>query len=246
MHNSTFASFLATAVFCVSPLSASQIFVTTANATTSGGAVSAQATFTAGAGTLSVVLQDNLVNPTDVAQLLSDLDFTLSVGGTSTLASSNSSELFVATGGTITLGASNVSTGWMLQSISTSPDRLTLCDLCSGGAGPSHLIIGPPGGATYSNANSSISNNKPHNPFLNQSATFVISNSSLTANSLVSNVVFSFGTTAGIDVNGIPLQSDVSGVPEPGTFGPVAALLIAAAGLLRKRYANKSRRSECA
>jgi hypothetical protein len=74
------------------------------------------------------------------------------------------------------------------------------------------LIIGPPGaGGTYSNANSSIAGNVPHNPFLNQTATFTITGSGITASTVVTAATFSFGTTPGDNVAAVP-------VPEPSTM----------------------------
>jgi hypothetical protein len=72
----------------------------------------------------------------------------------------------------------------------------TLDVLGAGGAGPTHLIIGPPdGGNLYSAANGSIAGNGPHNPFLNQSASFTITGSGFTAATTIASVTFSFGTT---------------------------------------------------
>src|SRR5262245_22259481 len=99
------------------PASSSVItFVTPAGATTGGGPVSASATFTTGAGTVSVVLTDLLANPKDVAQLLSDLSFTLSGGQTTgSLTSSSGQEISVDGAGVFTLGPT-VSSGWKLVS----------------------------------------------------------------------------------------------------------------------------------
>src|SRR5262249_866643 len=147
------------------------------------------------ANTLSIVLANLQANPTDVAQLLSDLSFTLGNGGSltgATLASSAGQEITVAADGTFTLG-STVATGWVPTLGGTSG---SLDVLGAGGAGPSHLIIGPPGpGGTYSNANGSIAGNKPHNPFLNDVATFSITGSGITADTTITGVTFSFGTT---------------------------------------------------
>src|SRR5262245_39228133 len=53
-------------------------FATPTGATTGGGPVNASATFTTSAGLLSITLTNLQANPTDVAQLLSDLQFTTS------------------------------------------------------------------------------------------------------------------------------------------------------------------------
>jgi hypothetical protein len=210
-------------------------FQTAAGATESGGgAVDASATVTtnAGAGTVTVQLFNLLVNPTDVAQLISDFDFTLTGVTGGTLSSSSGQEITVNSGGTSTLGSGTVSTGWALS----GSGSYVLNAL--GAVGPAHLIIGPPGaGGLYSNANGSIAGNGPHNPFLNQSATFTIGGlTGLTADTTVSGVVFSFGTTAG---DNVPVGSGPSStVPEPVSLSLVGGGLLAL-GLLRKRLPGK-------
>jgi MYXO-CTERM domain-containing protein len=172
--------------------------------------VSANAVFTTSANTLKITLSDTLANPHDVAQLLSDLSFTVGNGGSltgATLSNSSGQENSIASGGTFTLG-STVATGWV-PSLSGTSGSLDV--LSGGGAGPKHLIIGPPGtGGTYSNANPSIAGNGPHNPFLNQSATFTITGSGITATTTITSATFSFGTTTGITSPGF--------VPEPSSL----------------------------
>jgi hypothetical protein len=104
--------------------------------------------------------------------------------------------------------------------------------LGAGGAGPKHTILGAPGaGGIYSNANGSIAGNDPHNPFLNQSATFTLNITGVTTNTTVSNVLFSFGTVSG---NNVPGGGNNSTVPEPVSLSLVGGGLLAL-GLLRKR-----------
>jgi len=223
---------VAIAIFAL-PVHASQIFVTPAGATTSGGAVSAQATFTAGAGSLTITLQNLLVNPKDVAQLLSDLDFAIPLTASTTLTSS-ATFINVNADHTTTAGGSGP-TGWVFSAL--TGNHYTLCDICTGAAGPSNLIIGP---GPYGNANGSIAGNDPHNPFINQTATFILTNSSITPNSLVGDVVFSFGTTAGIDVPGVPQQNDTPGVPEPTTASLAGlAVLLGIVGRLRQKKSQQ-------
>ena len=208
---------------CAVALQATTItFTTPAGSTTSGGAVSDSAIFTTGAGTLSVTLNDLEANPTDVAQLLSDLDFVLSTGQTTgTLSSSSGQEITVNSGGTFTLG-STVSTGWVLNNNVSGGLQL---DVLGTTAGPSHLIIGPPGtGGTYSNANGSIAGNGPHNPFLNDTATFNLAISGVTAATTISSATFSYGTTAGINVAGVPTTSPT--IPEPATYAMLGTGLL--------------------
>ena len=208
-------------------------FVTPVGASTSG-PVNASATFITDAGTLSVTLTDLQANPTDVAQTLSDLVFTLSTGqttGTLTSTSSSGQQITVNSGGTFTLGPTTA-TGWGL--INNVSGGLQLDAL--GFIGPAGLIIGPPGpGNLYSNANGSIAANGPHNPFIDQTATFLISVAGLTAADTVTSAEFSFGTTAGVEIAG------VSPVPLPGAL-PLFASGLVGLGLLSLRRKRKALR----
>jgi hypothetical protein len=213
-------------------------FVTPPGSTTSGGPVDASAVFTTSAGSLSVTLTNLQANIKDVAQALSDLSFTIAGQTTGSLASSGAQELTVNGNGTFSLGASLTTTaavGWVF---SNSGGVFTLDVLQGPGhAGPAHLIIGPPGpGALYSNTNGSIAGNGPHNPFLNQTATFTIDIPTLTAASLVTGATFSFGTTEGANlVPGVP-----SAVPLPAAL-PLFATCLGALGLLGWRRKRKTR-----
>ena len=209
-------------------------FVTPSGATTSGGPVDASATFVTGDGTLDITLTNLLANPKNVAQLLSDLSFTLSNGATTgTIASSSGQEITVNNDGTFTIG-STVDTGWVLNSTATG---LQL-DVLGSPTAPSHLIIGPPDGSNvYSNANGSIAGNGPHNPFLNGSATFLLGISGVTADTTIDSATFSFGTTEGADlVPGTPGTP----VPEPTSLPLLAAGLLSVVFLRRKRLGGLS------
>jgi hypothetical protein len=149
---------LITGLACSRALASTITYVTPPGATTSGGPVNASATFTTGTDTLTILLQDLLSNPTNVAQLPSDLFFTLSGGLTvGSVSSSSATEIVINADGTSTLG-STVPVGWVLSS---TGGVFHLDDLAGlGHAGPAHLIIGPPGaGGLYSNANNSIAGN---------------------------------------------------------------------------------------
>ena len=205
-------------------------YVTPTGSSTSGGAVDASATFTTNDdGTVNITLTDLEANPTDVAQLISDVDFTFSNGATTgALSSGSGQEITVAKNGTFTLG-SKVATGWLLNDGVAGGLQLDVL----GGAGPAHLIIGPSGpGDVYSNANGSIAGNKPHNPFLDGTATFTLDVPGVTSATTITSATFSFGTTDGIDVPGTPGTS--TSVPEPATY----MLFSSALGLvaLAKRF----------
>jgi PEP-CTERM motif len=186
---------------------ASVTFFNTPDGSLAGGQpVNATATFTTGADTVTVVLTNLQANPTSVVQSLSDLFFTLNTGENSgTISSSSAQEVTIAADGSFVLGGV-VATGWGLQ---TSGAALLLNDL--GFAGPAHTLIGPPGGATYAAANASIAGNGPHNPFLNQTATFNLNVPGVTADSFVNSATFSFGTVAGENVPGVE-------TPEPASL----------------------------
>jgi hypothetical protein len=207
-------------------------FVTPSGSTVGGNPVNASAMFTTGPNTLSISLTDLLANPTDVGQLLSDLFFTTSTGATSgTLGTNGGQEVTVFSDGTSTLG-STVPTGWVLQ---TAGAGLELNVLGAGGAGPTHLIIGPSAaGGNYTNANGSIAGNRPHNPFLNQMATFAITIPGLLATDTVTSATFSFGTTSGENVAGVP-----SAVPLPAAL-PLFATGLGGLGLLGWRRKRKA------
>jgi hypothetical protein len=228
MRTSLFITALVGLIVSVSVAHASTVtFVTPAGSMTGGQPVDASAKFTTGPGSLSITLTNLEANPTSVVQALSDLSFTLSGGQTSgTLTSSSGQEITVNGNGSFTTGSS-VGTGWVLTG-------LDLDVLAAGGAGPAHLVIGPPGpGGTYSNANGSIAGNGPHNPFLNQTAAFVLGITGLTATETVTSAIFSFGTTEGANlVTGVP-----STVPLPGAFVLFGTVLVGGLGLTgwRKR-----------
>jgi hypothetical protein len=215
------------------------VYVTPTGASTGGGPVNAEADITTSAGSITILLKDLQPNPTDVSQLLSDFSFAVGNGGTLTGSSqtgATAQELTVNGNGTFSLGAAlttPTAVGWVYGSTSTVG---TLDVLAGGGAGPAHLIIGPPGGPTYANANGSSAGNGPHNPFLNQMATFTLTAPGVTANTTITAATFSFGTTSGVNVPGVPRI-----VPEPSSACLMAvgsAALGLAAALRRPRRAR--------
>lgn len=206
-------------------------FDTPAGATTSGGAVDASATFTISGDTISITLTNLEANPTSVAQALSGLNFTLSTGETSgTLTSSSAQQVTILGNQTFTLG-STAATGWGLNNNVSGGLQLTAL----GFSGPATLLIGPAGGATYSDANGSIAGNNPHNPFLDQTATFTITIAGLSDSATISSATFLFGTDAENteSVPGVPESPTVT--PEPTTMLLFGSGLAALGAALRRR-----------
>ncbi len=222
-------------------LSASTItYITPSNSSIAAGAVDAQAVFSIRSGVLQITLSDLLANPKDAGQLVSDLEFTLNSSLSGPGYSSSAQYVTVAANGTPTTGSTGA-TGWGFGT--TGAKSYTLCVICGNGitfyngvtAQPSQEIIGPTDGSgMYSNANSSIAGNSPHNPFLNGSATFTIDDASITSDTVVTSATFSFGTTAGVDVDG----NRPGSVPEPSaiflTASGFGAMLL---GFARRRKA---------
>lgn len=211
-ENTRLRTVVLTLVACVvlglsaSAANADQVFITPPGSSIGGNPVNASATFSQSGNVLTITLQNFQANPLEVVQTISGLRFTISTAG-GTLTSSSGELINIASGGTFSSLGVN-STDWILSS--TGGDYF-LNGL--GANGPDQEIIGPPGaGGTYSNANASIANNGPHNPFINQTATFSITVAGLPDGAVVSGVIFQFGT--GTDsITGQPTP-----IPEPATM----------------------------
>jgi len=198
--------------------SASTITWVTSIGTENGGnAVSAQVDFTASAGQLLITLQNLQPGITTVAQNISDLEFMVSTGLVGTTTMTSSGQEISCLGSPCTPGVT-APTGWGLGTLGSTS---IICIVC-GDANltinpsdtPSHTIVGP----NPDNSHGSL-NTAPHNPFISETATFTISNASITELSTISGVVFSFNTTAGDNVAGCAVGSPGCGggsnAPEP-------------------------------
>jgi hypothetical protein len=199
-----------------------------------GNPVAAEADITTGNGTVTIVLKNLESNPNTVAQNLSDFSATFGNNvGTTTINSSSAQEITITGTGNnqFTLG-STVAPGWTLSN--PQANQIYLNDLGSA-VGPAHTLIGGPGsGPAYSNAGGSIAGNSAHNPFLNQTATWVLNAPGVTSSTTLTDVTFSFGTTSG---DGITLSS----VPEPGSMA-LMGIGVGSTGLVRMMRRRRAAR----
>ena len=198
-----------------------------------GEPVWAKATFDVSAGQMIVTLTNLEPNIKSIGQDISSLFFTVNNGQSifSLSGVTLSGKLIdIGTNGTVTsVGALNNvavgSTGTSTENWSAGQagSQFYFNDL-NGGGQPDQTIIGPPNSSgSYSSVNSSIYDNSPHNPFIQNQATFTINAPGLLANAMVSNVLIGFGTASG---------DNLKTVPEPGT---VALFAIGALALALRR-----------
>lgn len=241
MRNQGFRSSLILALACVTTAAsggtaaASTVtYMTPTGSTNAGQPVDATAMFTTSTDQITVVLNNLIVNPTAVSQNISDLLFTVSTGQTAgSIASSSGLSRTVNGDGTYTDNGMISASHWAYQ---VSGSQIYLNDL-SGGQ-PKQTIIGSPDGSNnYSNANSGIAGNGPHNPFLYGPVTFTLDVLGVTAASTITAATFSFGTGPGQNVPGVA-------VPEPASSTLIAIGLVSLSGVgaVRRRLA----RSRCA
>jgi len=203
MKGSRIVSVLTASLFGLSTAAFANFYSFTSlpGATLDGLPVSATAQFTTAPGTITLALTNNISNPTSVIQAISDISFTASgvTGG---------GGLQTPTANLVTIGDDKSplvgNPQWLLTN--TSGNNYHLDALAGPATGPASLIIGP---GPYTNANGSIDSNDPHNPFINTSATWTLAFAGATASTVISNVVFSFGTQPGENVPGVPIPAAV-------------------------------------
>ena len=186
------------------------------NGTTAGGAtVNASADISISGNTMTVVLYDNLSNPSDVGSVLNGIK--INIGSVTSLGTLNASSattvnLSGATPVYGTVSGSDAASAYALSGSST----ITLTAI--GGGQPKYLIIGS---SPYSAANGSLQNNA-HNPFIVSQETFWFTlNGSGYSEDSISGVTFLFGTSSDYGTG-----NKTTSVPEPTTVVAGALLLV--------------------
>jgi hypothetical protein len=195
-----------------------------------GGPVSGGAIFSISGDVVTITLENLLQNPKSAAQLLSGISFDISgatgmgafsgVGNTTTISS----------GGHYTTPLSTSLTQW--QALNTG-STFNL-NVFSGGS-PSQMIIGPDNkgnlnpslGGLYNNANPSILG---HQPVVLGSAMFTLTIPGVDPTSLISDVVFTFGTSSG--------EVNIS-APDNGASIALLGLGLIGIGAFSKRFSRK-------
>ena len=219
-------------------MASSFTFTTPSGSTQGGQPVNAQAVFTTGLNSVTIDLSNLLTaaQMVTVAQNLSDLSFTLSGTFASGLVNNTNRSysgtlIDVGALGAVSAGSGSFN-GW---DFSNSGSTFLLEDLGSL-AGPAQTILGGTAGSftAYSNANGSIVNNDPHNPFLQGIAHFTLGIAGVTAGTNVTAATFSFNTTLGNNIDGVG-GSRPAAVPEPATYLMLGGGLLAIAALTRRR-----------
>lgn len=214
---------------------------------TPAGAQHGRAVFQTSNNQMLITLSNLVPNPSSVTSVLTSLQFTLEddtySGGK--LASSSAKQRTIDKSGKYTDSAV-MATDWVY-----SRTLLNIVLSWNDGSGPDHGIIGDPNSKNiYAAANGSIANNKPHNPFLANSAQFKISLTGVDTFTGISNVKLGWGTgdsklgSVIISANCMTTGGcNPTGVPEPGTVFMVAGAITAfgAHQFIRRRQAATAR-----
>ncbi len=207
------------------------VYDTPSGSSGSNGPLSAEASITAGPGTITVVLYNLETNIRSAGQAVSGITFNvlglssrtlgLSSLGETINPSSHSAYTLVNTTDPLSHWTAALSSGKV--AITTVPGTSEK---------PNEMIIGPPNGSNiYSNINRGFTN---FDPYVLNSATFTITDPAFTSESVISNVVFNFGTGPDTFVGAME-------VPEPTT---VSILTLALLGIVLLTYQRSQQRKK--
>ena len=187
--------------------------------------VDAEATFRVSAGSMYVTLVNLEQNTYSVGQDISSILFTINNGSSilslssGNLAASSGNEVTVLSSGAVSEPVATSLTHWAAGSDSSSgPSYLT--DFT--GQQMPQTIIGPATSGNYATVNGSIGGNSPHNPFIQQQASFTIKDAGILSTATVSDVTIGFGTTS----NGATSANTAKTLPEPGSFALIGIGLL--------------------
>jgi len=187
----------------------------------SDGLANVKATLTFGAGTLTIILQNLYAGDNASGQTISGLELD-GLSGTILLKTATGNLEIVEPGGVTPDGTDVSLTHWGLDGTS-GITTLT-------GGQPNEMIVG-----SAPNVNGGFDN---FNPYVDQTATFTLTDSSFTANTTVTGVNFLFGTGPDGHLNGA-VQPLTPSVPEPSTIF-VGAMLLLPLGASTIRILRKS------
>jgi hypothetical protein len=205
------------------PLSAhalTQTFFTDPAVTTVGG----EAVFTTGTNQITLTLTNTLADLQSLAQTLSDISFSVTGGGAVTTSSvTTNANLIGLSDGSTPTHSSGTTNPWSL----TGSNGSYLFTGLNGGDQTRTLIVGDiTNESTYCSPKCPDGlGNQNFNPFIDETATFTLGISGVTAASTISNVVFSFGTQ----------PETLVGVPIPAAVWLFGSGLIGLIGIARRR-----------
>jgi hypothetical protein len=244
MHNSKTGSLIKIFVTAAILSAGSHLAIAssfTASGSGSDGSLSAQAVFTPGSGSLALTVTNLLTAETSIGQSVSDISFSISgVTGNASYTGGSANAISISGSGvTSTSPASPASAGFG-WGLSTSGTTITL-----EGAGSLHqgkpvdLIVGS--GPYGANGKTNTGGFDAHDPSLQDSATFDLSIPGVTSGSIISNVIFSFGTGPDTYLPGTPSSPGPSPgpgptpVPEPASIFLVGTALAITAKVVSRR-----------
>ena len=238
LQNITGLGMLMSAAIGMFGVSSAQAQVFQATGSAGGNPVDATASFTLGNGTLTLVIvnMESAAGFISSGQAISGISFS-GLTGTTTMTSGTGDLIDINPDGSITQVANSAND---LQSSAygdgvhwhvSGTDSMTSL----GGGQPEMMIYGAPNGSgDYPNINGGVGN---FNPYVEETATFVLSNQNIGLQTIISGVSFTFGTPDGT-LPGTPVPPSV---PEASTvFAGALMLLPLGVGTIRALRKEKA------